>query len=372
MRRTALYLGVALGAAALAFALSNPFSLIEFRAFAGNLFAQNAMVSGVMDAPYTRQYAGTLPYLYFMRESSQWGLGWPLGLVAWAGFAWCAYRALRRRAGVAEWVMLAWAVPYFAITGLFHAKFLRYMAPLLPFLLVMGAGMLMALRDRMNHRWGKTGRIAWAGGLALLVGFTAAWAVAFTGIYRQEHPWLQASRWIYSNVPDGATLLTEAWDDALPLRMDEIPDRPPVREYVQVELPLWDEDTPEKLDTLAAELSAGDYVILATNRLYRPIQNQPRRYPMASQYYRMLLSGELGYEPAAEFSAYPRIGGLVIPDDNADESFTVYDHPRVMIFANTGDLSESVIRLAAGALSPAEFGRALRQGDGVGPLSGAR
>ncbi len=355
-RRMVLYSGVALGAAALAFALSNPFSLIEFRAFAGNLFAQNAMVSGAMDAPYTRQYAGTLPYLYFMRESSQWGLGWPLGLVAWTGFAWCAYRALRRRAGIAEWMMLAWAVPYFAITGLFHAKFLRYMAPLLPFLLIMGAGMLKALRDAMIRRWGKTGRVAWAGGFALLVGFTALWAVAFTGVYRQEHPWLQASRWIYSNVPDGATLLTEEWDDALPLRMDEIADRPPVREYQQIELPLWDADAPEKLDTLAAELSGGDYLILSTNRLYRPIQNQPQRYPMASQYYRMLFSGELGYTPAAEFSAYPRIGGLVIPDDNADESFTVYDHPRVMIFANTGGLSESVLRARLGRYLPLQSG----------------
>ncbi|MCX7706895.1 MAG: phospholipid carrier-dependent glycosyltransferase, partial [Anaerolineae bacterium] len=64
--------------AALVFALTNPFALIEFGAYVRQLAAQNAMVSGVMDAPYTRQYIGTLPYLYFVHQLSQWGLGWPL------------------------------------------------------------------------------------------------------------------------------------------------------------------------------------------------------------------------------------------------------------------------------------------------------
>jgi YYY domain-containing protein len=346
VRRSLLYLVVAVCAAAVAFAVTNPFSLLEPRAFASNIIAQNSMATGVMDAPYTRQFEGTLPYLHYVRQSSQWGLGWLLGFVAWAGLGWSAYRAVRRCASSTEWIILAWAVPYLAVTGLFYAKFLRYTAPLLPFLVIMGSGLLWSLRDAMIRRWQQAGRVAWAATFTLLVVSTAAWTLAFTGVYRQEHPWLQASRWIYRNVPDGATLLTEHWDDALPLRMDELPARPPLREYKQVELPLWDDDTPEKLDRLAAELSKADYVILATNRLYAPIQRLARRYPMTSMYYRLLLgdAGALGYEKVAEFSAYPRIGKLVIRDDNAEESFTVYDHPRVMIFANTGGLSESVLR----------------------------
>ena len=65
--------------------LTNPFAVIEFPAYVRQIMAQNAMVSGLMDAPYTRQYIGTLPYLYFVQQLSQWGLGWPLGIVAWAG-----------------------------------------------------------------------------------------------------------------------------------------------------------------------------------------------------------------------------------------------------------------------------------------------
>ncbi|MCX6031356.1 MAG: DUF2298 domain-containing protein [Chloroflexi bacterium] len=340
------------GVAAVVFAVTNPFALIEARAYLTNIFSQQAMVSGLMDAPYTRQYAGTLPYLYFIQQLGQWGLGWPLGLIVWGGLVWAVIRAARRRAGPMEVVMLAWALPYFATTGAFHAKFLRYMAPLLPFLLVFGAGALAVGYRWLVARFGRRGQIAWGAAVTAVAVFTIGWAIAFTGVYRQEHPWIQASRWIYENVPANSKLLSEHWDDALPLTLDEISDRPAKREYTRVELPLYDPDTPVKLDTLVAELSSADYLVIASNRLYVPIQRLPQRYPMSSQYYRLLFGGDLGYTPVAEFTAYPQLGPLTIRDDRADESFTVYDHPRTLIFANTGRLSESLLRARLGRFLP--------------------
>ncbi|MEJ5198103.1 MAG: DUF2298 domain-containing protein, partial [Anaerolineae bacterium] len=355
--RTVRQLAAALGTAALVFLLTNPFALIEFKSYASNILAQNAMVSGLMDAPYTRQYIGTWPYWYFIQQLSQWGTGWPLGVVAWAGLIWATVRFGLQRLGRAETVLLAWALPYFALTGAFHAKFLRYMAPLLPVLLIFGAGAAMAARRWLMDRWARRGRVAWAAAATIVLLTTVGWAWAFTGVYRQEHPWLQASRWIFTYIPDGSKLLTEHWDDALPLLMDEIPGRPPRRTYERVELPLWDPDTRAKLDRLADELSRADYLILASNRLSAPIGRLPERYPMTSNYYRLLFAGELGYTPVAEFTAYPRLFGIVIRDDHADESFTVYDHPRAVIFQNTGRLSAALLR--------ARLGRYLPQGSGL-------
>ena len=153
----------AAGAVALAvFVLTNPFAVIEFPAYVRQIVAQNAMVSGLMDAPYTRQYIGTLPYLYFVQQLGQWGLGWPLGVVAWGGLIWAVVVAARRKASPALVVMLAWALPYFAFTGAFHTKFPRYMAPLLPFLAVFGAGAALAAYRWLAARWGRRGRLIWS------------------------------------------------------------------------------------------------------------------------------------------------------------------------------------------------------------------
>jgi len=75
------------------FALTNPFALLEARAYVSNILTQQAMVSGAWDAPYTRQYIGSLPYVQFVLQLSQWGLGWPLGLVAWGGLLWLTVRS---------------------------------------------------------------------------------------------------------------------------------------------------------------------------------------------------------------------------------------------------------------------------------------
>ena len=54
------------------------------------------------------------------------------------------------------------------------------------------------------------------------------------------------------------------------------------------------------------------------------------------KFYADLFSNKLNYKKVAEFVSYPKleIGNwkLEIRDDVADESFTVYDHPKVLIF----------------------------------------
>lgn len=341
------------GVALLVFIVTNPFAIIEFGSYVRQIASQNAMVSGIMDAPYTRQYIGALPYLYFIQQLSQWGLGWPLGVVAWGGLVWAVVQFGRRRASPALTVMLAWALPYFAITGAFHTKFLRYMAPLLPFLLAFGAAAALDAYRALARRWGIRGRVTWASGVVIIAASTMTWALTFLGAYRQEHPWIQASRWIFQNIPAGDKLLTEHWDDALPLTLDELPGgRPPQHEYTRVELPLWEPDTAEKLDLLVAELSTADYIILSSNRLSAPMQRLSVRYPMTSQYYRLLFAGDLGYQPVVEFTAYPRLGGFVVRDDRADESFSVYDHPHVVVLENVGRLTPSLLRARLGRYLP--------------------
>ena len=104
---------------------------------------------------------------------------------------------------------------------------------------------------------------------------------------------------------------------------------------------------------MSTDLAEADYLVLFSNRLYGTIPRLPERYPVSTEYYRLLFEGGLGYELAEAMSSYPRLAGVNFVDDSlartdiarpaaiesareapivldlgwADESFSVYDHP---------------------------------------------
>jgi YYY domain-containing protein len=287
-------------------------SMAEIRSFA----------TGAVDYPPSVQWIGRTPVLFAGRNLFLWGIGPAWGAAALAGIAWWLF-ARSRSPRDGDWlglVALAWAIVLFGVHSVQFAATLRYFLPVVPVLGVFAAWPLAREPGRL--------RVVTA---ALLVGLTAAWAVAFTAIYRRPVTRVEASRWIYRNIPAGATLATEHWDDGLPLAL---PDAPPVR-FHSIELHLYDDDTDAKVRALIDELAAADYVVLSSNRLYRSIPRTPWRYPVTRRYYELLFSGELGFRLDRSFTSYPRLGPREIRDDEAEEAFTVYDHPHVLIFKKT-------------------------------------
>ncbi len=68
--------GVAWLAAFVTFFVTSPYAVLDWSNFArATLVEQGMMVRGVADFPFTRQYRNTLPYLYFIQQQVQWGLG---------------------------------------------------------------------------------------------------------------------------------------------------------------------------------------------------------------------------------------------------------------------------------------------------------
>ena len=152
---------------------------------------------------------------------------------------------------------------------------------------------------------------------------------------------------MYANIPAGSGVTFEIWDDALPLNIDgQLGDQ--FFHMVRME-PYW-EDIPEKRTQLYEWLDQADYIVLSSNRLYGSIPRLPSRFPMTTRYYEALFSGELGFEPLVSFTSRPQLLGIEINDDNADESFTVYDHPRVDIFRKRPDFSMDAVRATVRAV----------------------
>ena len=134
-------LAMAAGVTLLTFFITQPYGVIDWRTFLGDVGEQSEMVRRIRNYPFTRQYIDTTPYLYHVRQLAVWGMGLPLGILLWAGMAFSLGAALlrRRRKHI---LLLSWVLPYFLITGSFDVKFMRYMLPITPFLAIMAASMV--------------------------------------------------------------------------------------------------------------------------------------------------------------------------------------------------------------------------------------
>ena len=135
------------GVAALAtFFITTPYAFLDFASFIGDIREQAGMAGEAGRFPFTWQYADTPAFLYQIRQTAVWGLGLPLGIVAWVAApvtGWFAWRGgITQRSDL---LLLAWAIPAFLFLELFEVKFLRYVFPLMPFYILMAARMLVAL-----------------------------------------------------------------------------------------------------------------------------------------------------------------------------------------------------------------------------------
>ena len=330
-----------------AFFITSPYAVLDWESFIqATLVEQGRMVRGIADFPFTRQYRNTTPYLYFIQQQVVWGMGLPLGLIALAGSVWALTKAASLRARAEELVVWAWVVPYFGLTGAFLAKFNRYMSPVLPFVLLFAAGLIVWL-----WQLGARGRLLLATRLTaalltiVVVGGGLLWSLAYVnGVYGHEHTWISASRWVYANAPSGSVILWELWDDPLP---KSIPGEPGMdmgsHGLRHIDWSPYEEDTPEKYAILRQKLQEADYVIYSSKRIYGSVVELPERYPMTIRYYELMFGGQLGFDHAADITSPPRLLGLNFPDRDADESWSLYDHPRVLIFAKQRALNDAEI-----------------------------
>ena len=338
-RKGALLLTVAGLAALVAFFLGEPYAFLNFHEFWRSVSEQGAMVRHAGLMPYTNQYIGVPNFLYEAREIVFWCLGPLFGLAA----LWAAGRrlALFRTLSRVEWVFASFFVPYVFLTCTFEVKFPRYLLPVYPLLALWAAAWLTEKAER-----GRAGRVL----RAAVVGGTAVWVLAFAGIYTRPHSFVTASQWFHDSVPDGARILEEDWDEGFPFAF---PGRPAER-YKVVQFPFYENDSPEKMAKLARGLAETDWVVLQTKRLYGAVTRAPEKFPLTNRAFRLLFAGDLGYTLVREVASRPSLLGIQVPDELADESFTVYDHPKVLFFQNTRRLSAEALENALLSATPSK------------------
>ncbi len=356
--KTVLRYGMLTGAAAvIALLVTQPYMIIDWDTYFGNVYRQSEMVRRAVDFPFTRQYIDTPAYLYQIRQLSTWGLGISLGIAVWLGLIWALGRTVVKR-DLAFLVVLSFLLPYLLVNGQFEVKFLRYMLPATPLLIVFTGCAIWWV-----YSWGLQ-RIHWLARLPVYaVGAVAFlllvhYAVAYLNVFTGPHPAQEVSSYLRQNAEAGTVVIQEHWEEGIP----NIPTF-----NMHQKLGMYEADTTAKLSTVSRLMSEADYFVLYSNRLAATIPRLPERYPVSARFYEMLFNGELGYEVVYSSVRVPEFLGVVYWDDPyarvpfdvpegyekprgsiynwdwfgwADESFTVYEHPHAIVFKNVEGLDQ--------------------------------
>lgn len=346
--------GTVIVSAYVAFRALSPYSFAQTNwldvsingSFRAALEQQARAVTGESLPPPSYQWLLSTPVWSPLENLTLWQLGLPLGLAAGAGLAVLGVAVAREArattrgardpdtvvAAVAPLMLLAFVGVVFAYFGTRFVHSGRYLLPLVPLLAVAAAAGLAALATRRPRA---------AAALALgIAAASALYATAFVGIYTRPNTRVAATEWIHANVPGGSAVANEHWDDPLPIGAIwlEPNDRPEPRTYRGVEVPVFDADDETKLRKLYDALAAADFYVVSSPRAWKTVGRLPDRFPLTTRYYEELLSGRLGFARAAEFSSPPRLLGLTLDDQRAEEAFWVYDHPPVLILRRSGQL----------------------------------
>lgn len=258
------------------------------------------------------------PVTFQLTNLSVFGLGIPYFLLVVIGILFL----LRKYRNILVYTIIGWTICYFAYQSVSFIKVMRYLCFIYPVLALFAAAGLLYVSSR---------RPKWVRGLIIVL--CLIWPLMFMNIYMNRHSRVEASYWIDKNLPNGSVILNESWDDGLPLL---VPGYTKVFKGENVEI--FSPDVPEKWGPMNDQLKRTDYYFMTSNRAWGSIPTVPEKYPLTVKWYDEFFSGRLGYTKIKEFTVYPSLEWmgipLTLPDQWSDESFTVYDHPKVMIFQN--------------------------------------
>ena len=288
---------------------------------------EGGVVRGTTDVFWTYQFVGAVGGLFELSQLP-WLLGPIVPALGLAGMV-AVILSLRRGNRIAlEFVpALAFAIVYGAIVCSWHAKFVRYLTPLLPVLILFSGYFISQLRVGCI----RAGVMLSAGVITGLVGLMQA------AIYQKPDPRIAAWDWMVPRLTAGDGVAVEPADVGPPYW---IPSATPVTAQM---LPLLDISSPAKIVKMAKVLADSRWMIVASRRHYSVLPRLSGRFPEMCPYYSALWSGKLGYQLVASFRRRPALPPVLDPTGQAEETFTVFDSPQVFIF-------EKTVQLAAPAL----------------------
>jgi len=313
--------------------------------FISNIHQAHQMITGEIDYPPNVQWYHTLPFIHTLGNLFFVDLD-PITFILsfWGIFKFLSVK--KNLKNLQTFLFLSVILTIFIYHSVLLAKYMRYFYPIYPLLIVFTGNILFQIKSIV---------------LKIILTLNLLLTFAFVNIYILPHSRYQASEWICQNISSNSILSSELWDDSLPLNSSSC-----ISFYQHQELPLYDSESNQKWQIINQKLNDIDYLILSSNRLWGSIPKYSQKYSITTSFYQNLFDNKTNFQLIKKFYSYPGFylpflkkcylfgpsvypyqdhqntlfeidekcsnPGIYFRDDSAEESFTVYDHPQILIF----------------------------------------
>lgn len=333
----------------LSFRIFQPYAFTDFinpsLKFIAGIHQAHQMITGEIDYPPNIQWQHTLPFIHTLSNLFLVGLGPVTFFLVFFGI-FKFFSVKKNHQNHTLLLIFLVILTIFVYHSVLLAKYMRYFYPIYPILIIFTGYALTQINQTKTK---------------LLLIINCFTTLFFINIYLFPHSRYLSSEWICQNISSNSILSSELWDDSLPLNTPSC-----LNYYSHQELSLYDVESDQKWQKINQQLNQTDYLILSSNRLWGSITKNNQRYPLTTSFYQDLFESKTNFKLIKNFYSYPGIylpflkkciligfsnypyqatpnklfridntcnyPGIYFRDDLVEESFTVYDHPQVLIF----------------------------------------
>ncbi len=322
-----ILLGV-ISIALLTFAIGAPFVFLDFPAFLGNVRYEGGLAIGTIPVFYTRQFINTIPVVFQLTNILPYALGPFFLFASIEGFFVFMYIFLKKRQ-IQICMLLLTFLSLFISNAFLFAKWTRFIAPTFPFFALFAALFVFAIARKNTFLYSLF--------ISVVLLPTMLWTLAFFTMYTKPDVRITASDWLVAHLPPHSTVLVEGGNTVdLPLSGD----------YKKTSLNFYSlEDNFLERDKIINTLYTSDYFLVQSRRVFYNHQKARSQFPKTANFYDALFAGKLGFVQIKEFHQYPELSfgpaswRIEFPDEEAEETWSVFDHPVIRIFKKTTTLS---------------------------------
>jgi len=284
--------------------ISSPYNLINNQDFFSSMKYETSVATGGSPVFYTTQFKNTLPYLFQIQKIFPYVSG-----IFQFIFSLIAIVLLIKNWKLKENIYLYWfiilipSLVYFLYFGQLYVKWTRFVSPLFFIFPLLATYFISSLKSKIYRQVSII--------LALLPG------LYFFKIYFYPDVRITASNWIENSIPVNSEILSEGGN------VVDIPITD--KNYQVINYDFYGDNYPKELSN---HLFTTNYIIVPSRRVFKNYE---------FKYHQHLFDGSLGFKEINKIS--PNYD-LFLNAENAEETWSVFDHPTIRIFEKVKQLTQ--------------------------------